>query len=122
MIKAVRELTSLGLKEAKDLVDGAPKPILEKASKEDAEAAKAKLAPAVGEIQMGTDPAVVQDRHAGPAAASTVTALTSMSMSSPCREATSAGRYTRSRSRMSRRTSCQWLVSCRAVHVASLSC
>ena len=41
VIKAVRELTSLGLKEAKDLVDGAPKPILEKASKDDAEAAKA---------------------------------------------------------------------------------
>ena len=43
VIKAVRELTSLGLKEAKDLVDGAPKPVLEKASKEDAEKAKAKL-------------------------------------------------------------------------------
>ena len=41
MIKEVRELTSLGLKEAKDLVDGAPKPVLEKASKEDAEKAKA---------------------------------------------------------------------------------
>ena len=43
VIKVVRELTSLGLKEAKDLVDGAPKPILEKANKADAEAAKAKL-------------------------------------------------------------------------------
>jgi len=43
VIKAVRELTSLGLKEAKDLVDGAPKPVVEKASKEDAEKAKAKL-------------------------------------------------------------------------------
>ena len=43
VIKVVRELTSLGLKEAKDLVDGAPKPVLEKASKEDAEKAKAKL-------------------------------------------------------------------------------
>ena len=43
VIKAVRELTSLGLKEAKDLVDGAPKPVLEKASKEDAAKAKAKL-------------------------------------------------------------------------------
>ena len=43
VIKAVRELTSLGLKEAKDLVDGAPKPVLEKANKEAAEAAKAKL-------------------------------------------------------------------------------
>ena len=43
VIKVVRELTSLGLKEAKDLVDGAPKPVVEKASKEDAEKAKAKL-------------------------------------------------------------------------------
>ena len=43
VIKAVRELTQLGLKEAKDLVDGAPKPVIEKASKEDAEKAKAKL-------------------------------------------------------------------------------
>ena len=43
VIKVVRELTSLGLKEAKDLVDGAPKPVLEKANKADAEAAKAKL-------------------------------------------------------------------------------
>ena len=40
VIKVVRELTSLGLKEAKDLVDGAPKPVLEKASKEDAEKAQ----------------------------------------------------------------------------------
>ncbi|MFZ5600758.1 MAG: 50S ribosomal protein L7/L12 [Bacillota bacterium] len=43
VIKVVRELTGLGLKEAKDLVDGAPKPIKEKTSKEDAEAIKAKL-------------------------------------------------------------------------------
>jgi large subunit ribosomal protein L7/L12 len=43
VIKVVRELTSLGLKEAKDLVDGAPKPVIEKASKEDAEKAKPKL-------------------------------------------------------------------------------
>ncbi|MGO1734936.1 MAG: 50S ribosomal protein L7/L12 [Leucobacter sp.] len=43
VIKAVRELTSLGLGEAKTLVEEAPKPILEGASKEDAEAAKAKL-------------------------------------------------------------------------------
>mgnify|MGYP001074653924 CR=1 FL=1 len=44
VIKAVREIVSgLGLKEAKDLVDAAPKPILEKAPKEAAEAAKAKL-------------------------------------------------------------------------------
>ena len=43
VIKVVRELTSLGLKEAKDLVEGAPKPVLEKVSKDDAEKAKAKL-------------------------------------------------------------------------------
>jgi large subunit ribosomal protein L7/L12 len=43
VIKVVRELTSLGLKEAKDLVDGAPKPVVEKVSKEDAEKAKTKL-------------------------------------------------------------------------------
>lgn len=43
VIKAVRELTSLGLKEAKEVVDGAPGPVREGVSKEDAEAAKAKL-------------------------------------------------------------------------------
>jgi large subunit ribosomal protein L7/L12 len=43
VIKAVRELTSLGLKEAKDLVESAPKPVKEAVSKEEAEAAKAKL-------------------------------------------------------------------------------
>ena len=43
VIKVVRELTSLGLKEAKDLVDAAPKAVLEKANKDAAEAAKAKL-------------------------------------------------------------------------------
>ncbi len=43
VIKEVRSLTNLGLKEAKDLVDGAPKAILEKVSKEDAEKAKAAL-------------------------------------------------------------------------------
>ena len=43
VIKAVRELTSLGLKEAKDLVEGAPKNIKEAVSKEEAEAAKTKL-------------------------------------------------------------------------------
>jgi large subunit ribosomal protein L7/L12 len=42
-IKAVREVTSLGLKEAKDLVDGAPKPLKENVSKEDAEAIKKKF-------------------------------------------------------------------------------
>ena len=43
VIKAVRELTGLGLKEAKDLVDGAPKPVKEGVSKADAEAARKKL-------------------------------------------------------------------------------
>jgi large subunit ribosomal protein L7/L12 len=43
VIKVVRELTSLGLKEAKDLVEAAPKPVKEAISKEEAEAAKAKL-------------------------------------------------------------------------------
>jgi large subunit ribosomal protein L7/L12 len=43
VIKVVRELTSLGLKEAKDLVDGAPKPVKTSVSKEDAESIKAKL-------------------------------------------------------------------------------
>jgi large subunit ribosomal protein L7/L12 len=43
VIKVVREITALGLKEAKDLVDSAPKPIKEKVSKEEAEAIKAKL-------------------------------------------------------------------------------
>ena len=43
VIKVVRELTSLGLKEAKDLVDGAPKPVLEKVAKDVAEKAKASL-------------------------------------------------------------------------------
>src|SRR5256712_1072392 len=43
VIKVVRELTGLGLKEAKDLVDGAPKPVKEKVSKAEAEQVKAKL-------------------------------------------------------------------------------
>jgi large subunit ribosomal protein L7/L12 len=52
VIKAVRELTSLGLKEAKDLVDGAPKPVLEKANKEAADAAKAKLEEAGASVEV----------------------------------------------------------------------
>jgi large subunit ribosomal protein L7/L12 len=52
VIKVVRELTSLGLKEAKDLVDGAPKPVLEKASKEDADKAKAKLEEAGAQVEV----------------------------------------------------------------------
>src|ERR1700760_16334 len=52
VIKVVRELTSLGLKEAKDLVDGAPKPVLEKVSKEDAEKAKAQLEGAGASVEL----------------------------------------------------------------------
>jgi len=52
VIKVVRELTSLGLKEAKDLVDGAPKAVLEKATKEAAEAAKAKIEEAGGSVEL----------------------------------------------------------------------
>ena len=52
VIKVVRELTSLGLKEAKDLVDGAPKPVIEKASKEDAEKAKTKLEESGAQVEM----------------------------------------------------------------------
>lgn len=43
VIKVIREITGLGLKEAKDLVDGAPKPVKEKVAKEEAEAVKKKL-------------------------------------------------------------------------------
>jgi large subunit ribosomal protein L7/L12 len=52
VIKVVRELTSLGLKEAKDLVDGAPKAVLEKAAKEAAEAAKGKLEDAGASVEL----------------------------------------------------------------------
>jgi large subunit ribosomal protein L7/L12 len=52
VIKVVRELTTLGLKEAKDLVDGAPKTVLEKVSKEDAEKGKAKLEEAGAQVEM----------------------------------------------------------------------
>ena len=52
VIKEVRSLTSLGLKEAKDLVDGAPKPVLERASKEDAEKAKAQLEGAGASVEL----------------------------------------------------------------------
>ena len=48
----MRELTSLGLKEAKDLVDGAPKPVLEKVNKDAAEAAKGKLAEAGATVEV----------------------------------------------------------------------
>jgi large subunit ribosomal protein L7/L12 len=52
VIKAVRELTSLGLKEAKELVESAPKAVVEGASKDDAEAAKAKLEEAGGSVDL----------------------------------------------------------------------
>ena len=52
VIKAVRELTSLGLKEAKDVVDSAPSAVLEKADKAAAEAAKAKLEEAGATIEL----------------------------------------------------------------------
>ncbi len=52
VIKAVRELTGLGLKEAKDLVDGAPKPVKEGVSKADAEAAQKKLADAGAAVEV----------------------------------------------------------------------
>lgn len=52
VIKAVRAITGLGLKEAKALVDGAPSPIKEGASKEDAEAAKAQLEEAGAQVEI----------------------------------------------------------------------
>ena len=52
VIKVVRELTGLGLKEAKDLVDAAPKPVLEKATKDDADKAKAKLEEAGASVEI----------------------------------------------------------------------
>ena len=51
-IKAVREITGLGLKEAKDLVDGAPKPVKEAIAKADAEAAKKKLEDAGAKVEL----------------------------------------------------------------------
>ena len=52
VIKAVRELTGLGLKEAKDLVDGAPKPVKEAIAKADADAAKKKLEEAGAKVEL----------------------------------------------------------------------
>lgn len=52
VIKAVRELTGLGLKEAKDMVESAPAPVVEGASKEDAEAAKTKIEEAGGGVEL----------------------------------------------------------------------
>ncbi|MBU7320424.1 50S ribosomal protein L7/L12 [Paenibacillus oleatilyticus] len=52
VIKVVREITGLGLKEAKDLVDNAPKPLKEKVSKEEAESVKAKLEEAGASVEV----------------------------------------------------------------------
>lgn len=52
VIKVVREVTGLGLKEAKELVDGCPKPLKEAVSKEDAEAIKAKLEEAGAQVEI----------------------------------------------------------------------
>lgn len=52
VIKVVREITGLGLKDAKDLVDGAPKPVLEKAAKDDADKAKASIEEAGGSVEL----------------------------------------------------------------------
>lgn len=52
VIKVVREVTGLGLKEAKDLVDGAPKPIKENVSKEEAESIKAKIEEVGGSVEI----------------------------------------------------------------------
>jgi large subunit ribosomal protein L7/L12 len=52
VIKVVREITGLGLKEAKDLVDGAPKPVKEKIGKEEAESIKAKLTEAGATVEV----------------------------------------------------------------------
>src|SRR5687767_882094 len=52
VIKEVRSLTSLGLKEAKDLVDGAPKPVLERVNKEEAERAKNQLEAAGASVEV----------------------------------------------------------------------
>lgn len=52
VIKEVRTLTNLGLKEAKDLVDGAPKPVLEKVTKEDADKAKEAIEGAGGSVEI----------------------------------------------------------------------
>jgi large subunit ribosomal protein L7/L12 len=52
VVKLVKELTGLGLKEAKDLVDGAPKPVKEGVSKEEAESLKAQLTEAGAEVEL----------------------------------------------------------------------
>ena len=70
VIKEVRSLTNLGLKEAKDLVDGAPKPVLEKVTKEDAEKAKAALEGAGASVEVGRRQSRIAtggNGHGGPA-------------------------------------------------------
>ena len=52
VVKVVKEITALGLKESKDLVDGAPKPVKEGVSKEEAESIKAKLTEAGAEVEV----------------------------------------------------------------------
>jgi large subunit ribosomal protein L7/L12 len=52
VVKVVKDLLGVGLKDAKDLVDGAPKPLLEKANKADAEAAKAKLEEVGADVEL----------------------------------------------------------------------
>jgi large subunit ribosomal protein L7/L12 len=52
VVKVVKDLLGVGLKDAKDLVDGAPKPLLEKANKADADAAKAKLEEVGAEVEL----------------------------------------------------------------------
>ena len=52
VVKVVKEITALGLKESKDLVDGAPKPVKEGVSKEEAESIKAKLVEAGAEVEV----------------------------------------------------------------------
>lgn len=52
VVKVVKDITGLGLKEAKDLVDGAPKPVKEGISKDEAESIKAKLAEAGAEVEV----------------------------------------------------------------------
>ncbi len=66
VIKEVRSLTSLGLKEAKDLVDSAPKAVLEKVSKEEAAKAKAQLEAAGASVELKSQPRIASDRLGSP--------------------------------------------------------
>src|ERR1044072_3437111 len=64
VIKAVKDITGLGLGEAKALVDGAPKPVLEKAKKEDAETAKKALEEAGATVELAYGLTLLQNRSA----------------------------------------------------------